>query len=74
MARDVELKVLTRLEAIRAKCLDCSDNSKHRVRTCPIKHCALWPYRMGKNPNRKGVGGNPQLKGGFGVSGGGGAI
>lgn len=41
------------LKAIRAKCLDCSGNSPSEVRECGITHCALHPYRMGKNPFRK---------------------
>lgn len=44
------------LAVIRAKCLDCSAGSLLEVRRCTAVRCALWPYRMGKNPfsNRKG--------------------
>ena len=52
----------TPLKAIRAKCLDCSGGSYAGIRDCPMTDCPLWPYRMGHNPNRAGVGGNPQLK------------
>jgi hypothetical protein len=27
------------------------------VRLCPSENCPLYPYRMGHNPNRKGIGG-----------------
>jgi hypothetical protein len=30
------------------------------VRLCPCEDCALHPYRMGHNPNRKGIGGFKQ--------------
>ena len=41
------------LKAIRAKCLDCSVDAVSEVRDCSIRDCALWPFRMGKNPFRK---------------------
>lgn len=53
---------LTPLKAIRAKCLDCMAGSTHEVNACASGKCPLHPYRSGKNPNRKGVGGNPALK------------
>lgn len=46
---------MTPLKAIRAKCLDCSCGSANEVRLCPIKDCALYEYRFGHNPSRKGV-------------------
>jgi hypothetical protein len=48
------------LKAIRTKCLDCSGQQESEVRECSIEKCALYPYRMGKNPftNRKG---NPEF-------------
>jgi hypothetical protein len=45
------------LRAIRKKCLDCSCDNTAEVRRCLITDCALFPFRMGKNPNRKGIGG-----------------
>ena len=52
------------IRSIREKCLDCSAGNKAEVARCPIQTCALWPYRMGRNPNRAGVGGRPPgLKG-----------
>lgn len=50
---------LTPLRAIRALCLDCSGGSAREVRLCVIPHCPLYPFRMGKNPNRSGLGGTP---------------
>ncbi|MFA9422069.1 MAG: hypothetical protein ACERLG_00715 [Sedimentibacter sp.] len=40
-------KRLTRGQAIRAKCLDCSNGSPKEVRECPVKSCALYRYRLG---------------------------
>lgn len=48
--------MLSPLKAIRAKCLDCVCESAQEVRLCPATNCPLYPYRMGHNPNRKGVG------------------
>jgi hypothetical protein len=42
------------LKAIRRKCLDCCCGSSHEVDLCPVTDCSLYPYRLGKNPNRKG--------------------
>jgi hypothetical protein len=56
------MKNITPLKAIRLKCLDCSENAAE-VKRCNIPECALYPYRMGSNPKRKGMGGNgEQLK------------
>ncbi|UNC92415.1 hypothetical protein [Candidatus Contubernalis alkaliaceticus] len=42
--------MLTPIKSIRAKCVDCSGGSFAEVRECPIKDCALYPYRFGKRP------------------------
>ncbi len=47
--------MLTPIKAIRAKCLDCSGNHPSEVRNCVITDCPLYPYRLGKNPNRKSM-------------------
>lgn len=39
---------LTRAKAIKKKCLDCCGNDKKEVKLCPVKECALWVYRLGK--------------------------
>jgi hypothetical protein len=38
----------TRSRAIRLKCYDCSGFSKPEILKCPIKDCALFPYRTGR--------------------------
>lgn len=38
------------IKAIRAKCLDCSGANAAEVRKCVAVNCALWPFRMGRNP------------------------
>ena len=50
--------MLTPLKAIRAKCLDCCCGQVAEVKLCPAEDCPIWPYRMGHNPNRKGIGGS----------------
>ena len=47
---------LTPLKAIRAKCLDCCCQQASEVRACTVTECPLYPYRMGRNPNRAGIG------------------
>jgi len=49
-------RVLRPLKAIRAKCLDCSNNQPSEVRRCVIDNCALFTYRFGHNLRRKGLG------------------
>lgn len=44
-------KPLTPCRAIRAKCLDCSGGKATDVRNCHITGCALFAFRMGRNPN-----------------------
>ena len=46
---------MTPIKSIRAKCLDCSGYQPKEIRNCPMTDCFLYPYRMGKNPNRKGL-------------------
>ena len=45
-------EIPTPIKAIRAKCLDCCYDQREEVKLCPAKDCPLWPFRMGKNPNR----------------------
>ena len=54
--------MLTPVKAIRAKCLDFCSDQPSEVRLCPSEDCPLWPYRMGHNPARSGIGGKPQEK------------
>jgi len=48
---------LTPVKAIRYKCLNCCGYSCKMVAECPDNLCELWPYRFGRNPSRKGQGG-----------------
>lgn len=43
--RNGEPSPSTLLVAIRAKCMDCSGNSRNEVERCLIKTCPLYPYR-----------------------------
>lgn len=43
------------IKAIRAKCLDCCCGQANEVKLCPSTDCALYPFRLGKNPYRKRV-------------------
>jgi len=52
----MEEKHLTPLKAIRIKCLECAGRPKE-VRLCETSGCSLYIFRMGKNPNRSGIGG-----------------
>ena len=45
--------MLTPVKSIRKKCVECTGGSLKEVRECVIPDCPLFPYRMGKNPNRK---------------------
>lgn len=38
------------LKTMRAKCMDCCGGAAKEVRLCGAYDCALWPFRMGKNP------------------------
>lgn len=40
-------KRLTRGQAIRAKCYDCSGFQWSEVKNCPVVNCPLWVYRLG---------------------------
>ena len=53
MNKNEDQKILTPLRAIRAKCIDCSTGSMKEVRECVMLDCPLYPYRLGKSPNRK---------------------
>ena len=46
-------RTMTAMRAIRAKCLDCSGDSRMEVHQCPVKDCPLYKFRYGKNPNSK---------------------
>ena len=56
-------KTTTPLKAIRAHCLECCSDSPKEVRECHLTGCPLWDFRLGTNPHRAGIGGNPKLTG-----------
>ena len=41
------------VKAIRAFCVDCCGGSSMMVKGCSAPDCALYPFRLGKNPYRK---------------------
>lgn len=49
------MKTNTPIKSIRQHCLECSCQQKGEVLNCIIKNCPLYSFRLGKNPNRKGV-------------------
>ncbi len=56
-----EVFVTTPIRAIRIKCVACQDGSPKAVRECskgPSSSlpCPLFPFRLGKNPARSGIG------------------
>ena len=42
----------TPVKAIRKKCLDCSCFQPKEVRLCPCVDCPIYPYRMGRRPDK----------------------
>ncbi len=47
---------LTPLKAIRYQCLECLGWSPQEIKNCTGNLCALYPYRLGSNSERKGIG------------------
>ena len=45
----VETRTLTRSQAIKFNCLDCSGGVVAEVRECIIKTCPLWVFRPYQN-------------------------
>ena len=41
------------LWAIRLNCLQCMCGSAYEVRHCQVRHCALFPYRLGRKPTEE---------------------
>lgn len=50
---DLNKQHLTPIKAIRQKCLDCTCFQPKEIRTCGIKACSLWSYRMGHRPKKE---------------------
>jgi len=47
---------LTPVGAIRAFCLECVNWQYEEIRECTDSLCPLYPFRLGTNPSRKGIG------------------
>tara|TARA_B100001964_G_C14020781_1_gene503738 strand:+ start:98 stop:322 length:225 start_codon:yes stop_codon:yes gene_type:complete len=53
---------LTPLKSIRYQCLECLGWSAYEIKRCTGKFCALYPFRLGTNPERRGIGGKSSSK------------
>jgi len=42
----------TPIKSIRKKCLDCTCGQYEEIRKCTVFNCALYPYRMGRRPDK----------------------
>ena len=42
----------TPIKAIRKGCLDCTCGQVLEIRECPVIECPLYPYRMGRRPDK----------------------
>ena len=45
----------TPIKAIRKKCIDCCNGQYKEIRNCTVINCALYPYRMGRRPDRSTI-------------------
>jgi hypothetical protein len=45
--------VTTAIQAIRQNCIDCSGGNRAEVARCTVTKCPLFPFRLGKNPNKR---------------------
>lgn len=50
-------RYLPPVKAIKKFCYECSGDSANRRELCNETECPLFHYRLGINPNRRGVGG-----------------
>ena len=62
----------TPIKAMRKKCLQCSVCQPKEVRLCTVIECDLYPYRMGRRPDKATLDTmeafykeNPEYSGGF---------
>ena len=44
---------LTPMQAIRKKCLECSNGQYNEIRSCLIKTCPLYSFRIGEKQLKK---------------------
>ena len=50
-------KYLSPVKSIRKFCYECVGRSAKRRESCSETDCPLYPFRLGHNPNRSGMGG-----------------
>ena len=50
--------LLTPIKAIRFQCLECVGFVASEVKKCTSPLCSLFPYKLGTNPDRQGIGGD----------------
>lgn len=58
IAEEAGHKRMSPIQAIRAKCLDCSVFQPSEVRLCEAVSCPLWPFRAGRHPYTRAKLGN----------------
>lgn len=46
-------KITSPLDAIKEMCIDCCGGERSWVKECTSLNCALYEFRLGKNPYRK---------------------
>lgn len=44
---------LTPIQAIKRKCLECSNGQYHEIKGCIVNACPLYPFRTGEKHIRK---------------------
>lgn len=47
----MDKQITSPIKAIREKCLECS-GSRNEAKECNVTSCALYAFRLGKNPYR----------------------
>jgi hypothetical protein len=52
---------LTPMKAIRYFCVECVGWNVSLISICSDTNCPLFPYKSGRNPQRAGTGGNPNI-------------
>jgi hypothetical protein len=53
---------LTPIKAVRFHCVDECAGTAREVKRCTSQLCPLYPYRLGSNPERSGIGGKKAKK------------
>lgn len=51
------MKYLSPVKSIKKFCYECVGRSARERELCNDTDCPLFPYRLGNNPNRRGIGG-----------------